>query len=232
MAVLLLAEAGEDAAHRLRDRQQLFLGQELVEQLAPGAAPRRARRRRRARSRAGLAVHLARAAMAPRSWMFVRPQALCSQPEKAILNLRPKSWVSGWPSRKNVQRVRVGRDVERLRAADAGERAGGDVADGVAAGLARGDADGGQAAHDVGRVLDVDEVQLDVLAGGDVQMRSEYSSAQLGEHVHLLGGDLPARDLDPLHAGRVPQRARALGESSTGTRASASSTPSCRWPLS
>ena len=62
------------------------------------------------------------------------------------------------------QRVRVGRDVERLRVADAGVRALRDVADGVAAGLARRDADGGQAAVHVGRVLDVHEVELDVLA--------------------------------------------------------------------
>src|SRR5207249_1834015 len=33
LAVLLLAEAGEDAADRPRHRQQFFLGQELVEQL-------------------------------------------------------------------------------------------------------------------------------------------------------------------------------------------------------
>ena len=60
-AVRLLAEAREHAAHRLRDRQQLFLGQELVEQL-------RVLRHRAepaadvpARSRARLAVDLARA---------------------------------------------------------------------------------------------------------------------------------------------------------------------------
>ena len=38
-------------------------------------------------------------AMKPRSWMLVRPQLLVLQPEKATLNLRPMSWVSGWPSR-------------------------------------------------------------------------------------------------------------------------------------
>lgn len=44
----------------------------------------------------------------------------------------------------------------------------GDVADRVAAGFARGDAHGAQAAHDGGRIFDVDEVELDVLARGDV----------------------------------------------------------------
>ena len=32
--------------------------------------------------------------------MLTSPHASCSQPENAILNLRPKSCVSGWPSKK------------------------------------------------------------------------------------------------------------------------------------
>ncbi len=55
------------------------------------------------------------------------------------------------------QGVGVGRDVEGLGAADAREGTGGDVAYRVAARLTRGDTDGGQAAHEIGRVVDVDE---------------------------------------------------------------------------
>ena len=38
--------------------------------------------------------------MAPKSCIITRPQASPAQPEKAGLNLRPKSWQSGCPSRK------------------------------------------------------------------------------------------------------------------------------------
>ena len=37
--------------------------------------------------------------MAPKSCIITRPQGSPAQPEKAILNLRPKSWQSGCPSR-------------------------------------------------------------------------------------------------------------------------------------
>ena len=40
-----------------------------------------------------------RTATAPMSCMFTSPQASPAQPENATLNLRPKSCVSGWPSR-------------------------------------------------------------------------------------------------------------------------------------
>jgi hypothetical protein len=41
-----------------------------------------------------------RRAMPPKSCIITSPQASPAQPEKAGLNLRPKSWQSGWPSRK------------------------------------------------------------------------------------------------------------------------------------
>src|SRR5690606_9251796 len=102
-------------------------------------------------------------------------------------------------------RVRVGRDVERLVVADAGEGAGGDVTHRVAARLARGDAHGGQAAHQIRRVLDVDEVELDVLARRDVQDRVRVLLGEIRGHFDLLGRELPVGDLDAHHARRVPQ---------------------------
>ena len=41
-------------------------------------------------------------AISPRSCIETRPQAWSRQPEKATLNLRPKSCVSGWPSRNRM----------------------------------------------------------------------------------------------------------------------------------
>ena len=75
----------------------------------------------------------------------------------------------------------VGRGIEGLAAAHAGERAGGDVAHRIAAGLAGGDADGGQPPHEVGRIVDVDVVQLHVLARGDVADGVRVLLGHIGE---------------------------------------------------
>ena len=154
---------------------------------SPAAAPRRARRRRTARSRARSCRRPSRVrAMQPMSWKLVRPQALSLQPENATLNLRPKSWVSSWPSRKNVSALRVGRDVERLGRGRR-RRCGQAVtlrtvlphASRVVMPTAA------SRRMQVGRVLDVDEVELDVLAGGDVQDAVRVLLGQLGQHVQL-----------------------------------------------
>ena len=64
---------------------------------------------------------------------------------------------------------RVGCDIESLCAANAGDGAGSDVAHGIAAGFAGGDADRGEAARmRAGASSDVNEVELNVPAGGDV----------------------------------------------------------------
>ena len=60
------------------------------------------------------------------------------------------------------------RDVEHLVRAGAGEVAALHVADGVAARLAGGEPDRGEVAQDLGDLLELHEVELDVLAGGDV----------------------------------------------------------------
>ena len=113
------------------------------------------------------------------------------------------------------------------------QRAGGHVAHGVAARLARGDADGGEAPHQRRRVVDVDEVELEVLARGDVDDAVGVLLGEVGQDLELPGVDAAERDLDPLHAGRVPQRGRPLGEAAaTGRPGCCVSTPSWRWPLS
>jgi hypothetical protein len=60
------------------------------------------------------------------------------------------------------------RDVEDLERAGAGEVAALDVADGVAAGLTGGEPHRGQVAHDLGDLLELHVVELDVLPGGQV----------------------------------------------------------------
>ena len=90
-------------------------------------------------------------------------------------------------------------DVERLVGAGAGEVAAHHVADGVAAGLAGGEADGGHVAQDGGDLLEVDEVELHVLPGGEVAPAAAVGLGDVGEHVELLGGDRAVGHLHPHH---------------------------------
>ena len=92
-----------------------------------------------------------------------------------------------------------GGDVEHLVGAGAGEVAALDVAVGVAAGLAARHADDGEVAHDVGDLLQLDEVELDVLAGRDVAPAPAVGVGDVGHHVQLRRGHLPVGDLDPDH---------------------------------
>ena len=94
--------------------------------------------------------------------------------------------------------------VEDLVLADAGPGVAGDVADGVAAALARGQAARGEDAQHVGRVLERDVVHLDVLPRRDVALVERHVLLdRVGERLHLLGRDPAERELhtDHLHAG-------------------------------
>ena len=90
-------------------------------------------------------------------------------------------------------------DVEDLVGAGAGEVAAHDVADGVAARLAGGEPDGGQVAQDGRDLLEVDEVELHVLPGGEVAPAAAVGLGDVGEHVELLGGDGAVGHLHPHH---------------------------------
>ena len=112
--------------------------------------------------------------------------------------------------------LRVGRYVESLIAADAGDGAGGDIADGVAAGLARRDADRGQPPHRCGRVFDVDVVELKVLPRGDVGDAVGVLFRQLRQHLELRRVQAAERDLDALHARGVPEGVGTFGGRAAG----------------
>ena len=110
----------------------------------------------------------------------------------------------------------IGCNVEGLGAADAGEGTSGDIANRVATGLAGGDTDGGKAAHKIGSVVDVDEVELDVLTRGDVADGIGVFLAEIGKNLHLLGVETAEGDLDALHPRGVPHGVGALGKLATG----------------
>src|SRR5918912_695881 len=91
-------------------------------------------------------------------------------------------------------------DVERLVVADAGERVAGDVADGVAARLARRESRPTDLVQDLGRILGRYVVELDVLARRDVALAERrVALGDVREGLELLRGDAAEGKLDPDH---------------------------------
>ena len=91
------------------------------------------------------------------------------------------------------------RDVEDLVRAGAGQVAAGDVADGVAARLPAREAHVGEAAERRGDVLQLDEVELDVLPGGEVPPAPAPPLGDVGQGIELIGIDGAVRRLDAQH---------------------------------
>ncbi len=73
------------------------------------------------------------------------------------------------------------------------------VADGVAAGLPGGEADGGQLLHDIGDLGQFHEVELEVLACGDVSPAATVVLYEGAQHVQLVGGHGAVGHLDAHH---------------------------------
>src|SRR2546429_76032 len=73
-----------------------------------------------------------------------------------------------------------------------------------------------ETAEEFRHIVDVHEVELDVLPGGDVADVVGILPRQLGQRDHLLGVQPAVRDLDALHARRVPEGVGALGERRVG----------------
>ena len=84
-----------------------------------------------------------------------------------------------------------GRHVEALVGGDAGVRTGRDVAHRAAARFARGQARVGQAAHRGLDVVELDEMELHVLAGGDVAEAARIAFADVGQRVELIAVNTP-----------------------------------------
>ena len=106
--------------------------------------------------------------------------------------------------------LRVGGDVEQFVGRRAGKRTGGDVPHRVTARLARRHAGVRQQAHRRFHVVQLDEVQLDVLARRDVTEPARILVGHLGECPELGAGDHPLRDLHAQHR-RIVRLALAVG---------------------
>ena len=122
-----------------------------------------------------------------------------SVPVKADLNLRGKPWVMGTHAEADVGR-QIGRGVEDLLGVHASVGRTDDVADGVAAGLAGGQARCAQQPQHLGAFGQRDVVELDVLTGGDVALAQRgVLVGHLTQALHCLRGENAAGNLDANH---------------------------------
>ncbi len=96
--------------------------------------------------------------------------------------------------------------------AHARQRTAGHVADGVPTRFLRGDADRCQPPHQVGRVVNMHVMKLEVLPRCDVQDSVGILVGKLRQHFHLDWRHAAERDFDALHPRRVPQGVRAFDE--------------------
>ena len=83
--------------------------------------------------------------------------------------------------------------------ARAGEVAAHDVAHGVAARFAGREPDRRHQPQDLGCLLELDEVELHVLARGEVAPAARVRLGDVGERLELLGRDATVRHLDAQH---------------------------------
>ena len=144
--------------------------------------------------------------------MLTRPQASRFATGECDLELSSKALGVRMTEHEFRRCLGVGNHIEDFGSADTGQRAGRDVANGVAAGFARRDADGGKAPHQRRRVVDVDKVKLKVLARGDVQHAVGIFLGEIGQRVHLIGVQSAKRNLDALHSGSIPESVGTFGQ--------------------
>ena len=82
-----------------------------------------------------------------------------------------------------------------------GEMIGGDVADAIAAGLDAVHLDLGQLGQDIRRLLQLDPVELDVLAGGEMAVAAVVAPGDPGQAAQLGRAQRAIGDGDPQHIG-------------------------------
>ena len=84
---------------------------------------------------------------------------------------------------------------------DAGPLVGGDVAHAIAAGLHAVQAGAAEIGHGVGKLFELDPVELDVLAGGEMAVAAVVAAPDMGEHAQLVGRQRAVGNRDPHHVG-------------------------------
>ena len=195
VAVLPVAQVVEDLDHGVAGGQQVLHWHELVQEERDAGRGAQPAARRHAEADGTVRIFCRQEAEIVNG----RHGAVVPAPGEGDLELARQALVERVAQEMCGDRLGIGGHVEDLALADAGQVAGGDVADGVAAGLAGRDADFRQPPHDRAAVLDTRVVQLDVLAGGDVAHAGGVAVRHLGDDTQLVGVQAAERNLDPDH---------------------------------
>ena len=205
---MFFAQAREHAGHGLCHRKQFFHWHEFGKHLGlirhrPQAAADKQLKPTLAIPDLGQRAHIVHIDQPTRLTFAARERDFEFPPK--ILRIR-------MAKQEARQRLGIRRHVKRLRSTDPRDRAGSHVADGVAARFAGRDPDRRQPAHAGRGVLDVDEMQLKVLPGGDVQNTIGIFFGNIRQDLQLFGGDAAKRNLDALHPRRIPRGVRPFGQ--------------------
>jgi hypothetical protein len=213
VAVLLLAQAGEDARDGLRDGQQSVSGRNSSNTLAwYGTVPRPPPTYSVKPRCCAPSAPVRTAATAPMSCMCTRPQASPAQPEKATLNLRPKSCVSGWPSRKvaSASAYGVTSKVSVRQTPAIGQAVTLRTTLPQASRVVMPTAANRRMSAGVSSMWM--KWQLEVLARGDVGDAVGVFLGQLGHDLELARVEAAKRHFDALHPRRVPGGGGPFGQ--------------------
>ena len=192
--VLAVAHAVEHAHHRLDDRQEALGRHELLERV------RVLRRRRQAAADANFEPAFGIANARQNGDVVDRAlRAVVAAAGERDLELARHRLADRVAQEVARDRLSIGRDVEGRAVAHAGQRARGHVAHRRAARLLGGEADLVELGHHFGGARELHEVELHVLARGDVPEAARVLVGDVGEPVELRRGQDPLRDLDADH---------------------------------
>ncbi len=210
VAILFLAEPGEDSGYGLRERQNLFHRNKRVKEF------RHVRDGAKSATDEHLKSPLLRSVLVPGAGdeadvVHVRQAAsvLRASAERG-LELPAEVLAVRVAQEKLRQRAGIGRDVEHLVLADSRIRARRHVADRIAAGLAGRNTGSRKTAHQARSVVDVNVVELKILPRGHVRDVVGVLLRQLRHGLELIRVEPSTGNLDPLHARSIPHRVRTL----------------------
>lgn len=173
-------------------------GAELVEQVARPAHGRRATTDGDPEPKLGTAVRPAHAGLET-DVVNRGERVVLGAPFEGDLELARQRRRQGVPQEVPGQRIGERGDVKELALGHTGVRAAGDVAHRVPAGFARGDTDIGEELHRQLHIVQFHEMELDVLACGDVAKAARIGLGHRREGVQLAQVEHSLRHLDPKH---------------------------------
>jgi hypothetical protein len=186
-----------DAQRRLEISKQLVLGQELAQGLADHR--RAAKAAAHDHLEADLALFVAPQAQA--DVMHTHGGAVVGRAGDGDLELARQEAELGMQRRPLAHDLAPDARILDLVDRGAGEMIGRDVANDVAGGLHGVHVDFGKCCQGVGGVLELDPVELQVLAGGEMAVAAVVRAGDVGQLAELAGRQRAVGNGDPQHVG-------------------------------